>query len=336
MNAQELFDAFRAVDPAWLKEADQLADRAAERISCTDSTDSPENEIGQIFTKYQEESAKAASRRGEDPVTAAKNDDSAELSGTLAGAAAVHPELTAAETGKSSRIFRMLGGIAAAVALVSIGAIGVSVLGGRNSDLSAPPAALYASQQQSSADPNRPADGSEDSDSSYTRDGNTAFTVYYQDLKLIDKQPVMSDGGTAMFMSFFKTPDIYQPAGTPVELTLMPDTDRTLLPGYEYRVIVEQDDAVLDISDAESGESVKTFTFISSEDPDANTYTISFTPDYTRDGAVIKIFLISITPSGQHFGTNSCMLKLHTAEPGASCTYSLQSPSNKVTFYDLN
>ena len=331
MNAQELFNAFHDVDPSWLKEADLLADRAAEQISDHEKMNAPENEIQQIFAQHSENKARAGSRGDHAHRTDRDAPAFPDLTGTASGLTAAQPEPV-----KGSRSFRMLGGIAAAVALVSIGAIEVSVLGGRNGDLSAPPAALYAPPQQSSADPNRPADGSEDSDSSYTRDGNTAFTMYYQDLKLIEKQPVMTDGGTAIFSSFFKTPDIYQPAGTPVELTLMPDTDRTLLPDYEYRVIVEQDDAVLDISDAESGETVKTFKFTSSEDPDANTHTISFTPDYTRDGAVIKIFLISITPSGQHFGTNSCMLKLHTAEPGASCTYSLQSPSNKVTFYDLN
>ena len=62
MNAQELFDAFRDVDPAWLREADQLADRAAEHASHSEIQEDSENEIQKIFAQHSECTSRKVSR----------------------------------------------------------------------------------------------------------------------------------------------------------------------------------------------------------------------------------------------------------------------------------
>ena len=158
MNAQELFDAFRAVDPAWLQEADLLADRAAEQPSATDEQREAENEIQQIFAKHTDREVRAASRRIAEYQTKAKSPDFTDLLGTASAAqseaaSGIPAERTAepslpVDRGSGNRIFRVLGGIAAAVALVSIGAFAGSVLTNRNDVMTVQPGAQISGQQR--------------------------------------------------------------------------------------------------------------------------------------------------------------------------------------------
>lgn len=361
MNTQELFDAFRDVDPAWLKEADQLADRAAEQFSVTEAQDAAENEIQQIFAKHTDREARAASRRIAEYQTKAKAPDFTDLLGTASAAqseaaSGIPAERTAepslpVDRGSGNRIFRLLGGIAAAVALVSIGAFAGSVLTNRNDVMTVQPGAQISGQHSE-----EPAFSEEDgvridlshngaSSGSYYAEfdengnlvasysGNADYTVLYQDCRLINSHTDMFDGAPAIYNSAYQVPNIYQPEGTPVELTLIPECAEDLLPGCEYRVVAEQYGEVLDITDPETGESVKSYRFTSKDAGSDNTHKISLIPDYSRDGSRIKIFVIIHKPDGTYWRSDSCMFRLYTAEPGASCTYKIDSSSTKISSF---
>lgn len=341
MNAQELFDAFRAVDPAWLQEADLLADRAAEQSSATDEQRAAENEIQQIFAKHTDREARAASRRIAEYQTKAKAPDFTDLLGTASAAqseaaSGIPAERTAepslpVDRGSGNRIFRVLGGIAAAVAIFCLGTFVGSVITYRNGGMTVTPAAMPALQEQTKNSGETPTDGviSEGYYFEYDENGNmveefvgnTNYTVYYQDLRLIDNHVDMYDGAAYFMSGAFRVPNIYQPAGTPVELTVQPDADE-ILPGCEYRVVLQQDDEVLDITNLESGETKKSFIFKSTEDSEQNTKKISVMPDYTNEGSLIKMYIIVSSPSGRYCRNDSCMFRLYTAEPGDPCTYS--------------
>lgn len=343
MNAQELFDAFRDIDPAWLKEADQLADRAAEQSPGMASQNAAENEIQQIFAQYSGSKANETVRRITEYKTETKSSDFADLTGKASDLPAERtmPAPVPAEQG-SGRVFRVLGGIAAAVAIFCLGTFVGSVITYRNGGMTVTPAAMPALQEQTKNSGETPTDGviSEGYYFEYDENGNmveefvgnTNYTVYYQDLRLIDNHVDMYDGAAYFMSGAFRVPNIYQPAGTPVELTVQPDADE-ILPGCEYRVVLQQDDEVLDITDLESGETKKSFIFKSTEDSEQNTKKISVMPDYTNEGSLIKMYIIVSSPSGRYCRNDSCMFRLYTAEPGASCTYKIDSSSTKISSF---
>lgn len=139
MNAQELFDAFRDTDQAFLADADQLADRTAEQASCTADTQ-PENEIQQIFAQYSDSKAKAPTYHLEEHETAAKTDVFADLTGSDASLPVRRSIASPEERRSTGRIFSRICGIAAAVAIFCIGAFAVSVVLSRNGGMSVVPA----------------------------------------------------------------------------------------------------------------------------------------------------------------------------------------------------
>lgn len=336
MNAQDLFDAFRAVDPAWLKEADLLADRAAEQSARKEAQAAPENEIQQIFAQYTDREAKAASRKIAEYKTEAKAQDFADLLGSASRIPeARHSAVNEipADHGKSGRLFRVLGGIAAAVALVSIGAFAGSVLSNKNSGMIVLPAAQVSSGQPAEQIVSA-ADGFE---YQVTHDEEvdgyeyiiaerydvTRYNVAYQDYSMIGQRVVMSDGAPYYMLSMYKSPNIYQPEGTPVELTLSPASEEALIPGCHYYVVAQQGDEVLDITDPDTGEAVKAYKFTSMDDLNGSTHKIEITPNYLEDGAEVKVMIIINDQNNEYCCNDSCMFRLYTAEPGSPCTYSL-------------
>lgn len=355
MNTQELFDAFRAVDPAWLKEADLLADHAAEQVSGNGTHAEPDNEIQQIFAQYSDRETKKAGRRIAEYNTEPKAVDYTNLLGISArkpaegnaAASGIPVERNAvpsvpAERGSGNRIFRVLGGIAAAAALVSIGAFAGSVLSERNGGMTVPPAAQVSSPQQTnelvvvqenSAD--EAGFGAENTGIEYIvaeRSSVTRYDVFYQDLSMIEQRVVMTDGAPYVMSSTYKVPDIYQPEGTPVELTLSPASEESLIPGCQYSVVVQQNEEVLDITDPETGENFKTYKFTSTDDINESTHTISITPDYLEEGSLVKVFVIIRDPNYEYSNNDSCAFRLYPAEPGAPCTYSINPAANTVLF----
>ncbi len=147
MNAQELFDAFRDTDPAFLAEADQLADRAAEQASGAADTQ-PENEIQQIFAQASASRAKAPAYHLEERETAAKTDLFADLTGSAETLPVRRNIAQPKERISTGTIFRRIGGSAAAVAIFSIGAFALSVITSRSSGISTIPAAQPAAESE--------------------------------------------------------------------------------------------------------------------------------------------------------------------------------------------
>ena len=333
MNAQELSDAFRAVDPAWLKEADLLADRAAEQASCKDIQEDSGNEIQQIFAQHSNTAAKAASRSRTETKPEKPEEAFAPRNGE-------QPEIRAENSAsrpvkRSDGLFRRLCGIAAALAVFSLGAFAASVFSTRNGGMQVQPAAQpeescesssqvpYSNQYGVTIDEdgyvhiNNIDDGtiiesssqvpySNRNEISIDEDGNiiknigsVAYKISYNNHVLIDDSSmlILDDYSLSQRDSDRLIQKFYQPEGTPVELSLMPAHPNNFRSGYEYRILVQQNGKVLDITEEGSTESKKSLVFTSTDDYEENCKKISFTPDYSEDGSLVEVYVISTASS---------------------------------------
>ena len=217
----------------------------------------------------------------------------------------------------------MLGGLAAAVALISIGAFGVSGFGGRNRAEIAQPAAQLTEEQSVSEQKDYGLVEVYDDDGKLiaASRADIDYQILYQDLDLAyhelelhDDKPVITSG--------YITADIHQPAGTPVELTLKPNSKNLFLAGSEYRIIAQQGDKVLEITDMESNQTAADFVFTTTENYEDNCKTISFTPDDTNDGSEIKIWMIVKALDEKYNHSWSSTVRFFSEEPGSPNTYS--------------
>ncbi|MBP0967012.1 MAG: hypothetical protein J5722_05215 [Oscillospiraceae bacterium] len=403
MNAQELFDAFRDTDPAFLDEADQLADRAAEQASCTADTQ-PENEIQQIFAQYSGSRAKAPAYHLDEHETAAKTDVFADLTGSSAGIPVRQNIAPPEEPSSIGTIFRRIGGIAAAVAIFSIGAFALSVILSRNNGIGTIPAAQpTADSEPEVAVQNGTAQDGSGSDANFilkvngeqyrgsdisgeTEVDSNGNTIYHFK---VDGQTITAEGSdipqlitfddySDLSHSFVNVPLInvrcgggtprntesedcqpvlYQPDQTPVELTLTPVYRTTgdekinqaiqdalesgdeeqirkayanfrenVVPavispteaGCNYRICIYQDDKLLDITDPETGKTLKSYAFSLTENMDENTKKITFTPLPTDDpeGAKIVIHAIGMKPNDCYDNNSTYSFRVQTAAPG--------------------
>ena len=337
MNAQELFDAFRAVDPAWMKEADLLADRVAEQASCKEIQEEPENEIQKLFANYKPDAAKPAAHRTADEKSAQtlQTDAFAELTGTPS----VLPVQNAATrpAKHSGGLFRKIGGIAAAVALCSITAVAVSVITSRNGGMTVTPGL----QPMSSDADDTPRTESHfiqfDTEGNVIAEGkgNRHYLAYYQDLLLQTESctALQNDGYSLTLVEAKKLPKIYQPKDSALELTLAPASETDFVRDCKYRVFAQMNGKTLDITDLETGETRKTLEFTTAESYEENCRKISLEPDYSKDGAVVDLYFMTLYAGGTTYGaTEHYQFQLYGTEPGTPCTYQADPPDAQYSF----
>ena len=416
MNAQELFDAFRDTDPAFLAEADQLADRAAEQNSCTADTQ-PENEIQQIFAQASASRAKAPAYHLEERETAAKTDLFADLTGSAETLPVRRNIAQPKERISAGTIFRRIGGIAAAVAIFSIGAFALSVITSRSSGISTIPAAQPAAESEPEvAVQNGTAQDQSGSESNFIlkvngevyRGSNVTSqlevdsngnTIYHFK---VDGQTITAKGSdTPQLITYDQyggyscnfvnvpliqvscggdiprntepedcRPILFQPDQTPVELTLQPvyrstgdeqikqtieaalesgdeeqirtayaSLEQNVVPavisaaeaGCNYRICIYQNDQLLDITDPETGKTLKSYTFALTENKDENIKKITFTPLPTDDpeGAKIEIHAIGMNPYDSYANNSTCSFRVQTTAPGSEPHLVNQDPDTE-------
>ena len=405
MNAQELFDAFRDTDQAFLADADQLADSTAEQASCTADTQ-PENEIQQIFAQYSDSKAKAPTYHLEEHEPAAKTDVFADLTGSDASLPVRRSIASPEERRSTGRIFSRICGIAAAVAIFSIGAFALSVITSRSSGISTIPAAQPAAESEPEvAVQNGTAQDQSGSESNYIlkvngevyrgsnitsqsevdSNGNTVYQFKVDGKTITAKgsdtpQLIICDEYTAHSCDFVNVPFIqvscggdtprntdpedcmpilFQPDQTPVELTLTPvyrttndeqitqaleeapesgdeeqirkayaDFEANVVPAVitqteldcNYRICIYQDGEMLDITDPETGKTLKSYTFSLTDNMNENIKKITFTPNPTDDpeGAKIVIHAIGMNPFDSYANNSTCSFRVQTTAPGTA------------------